>query len=68
MTREVSAGFHDDLPWVKSSHSTSDGPECVEVAATADTVYIRDSKDGSHTLAFTPTAWRAFIAFAARRR
>ncbi|TQK43805.1 uncharacterized protein DUF397 [Streptomyces sp. SLBN-118] len=52
------------LAWFKSSYSTSDGPECVEVASTPGTVHVRDSK---HTagpqLALSPTAWSGFITY-----
>ncbi|WP_436995100.1 DUF397 domain-containing protein [Streptomyces sp. enrichment culture] len=34
----------DGLRWFKSSHSGSDGGDCVEVAAGPDAVYVRDSK------------------------
>jgi hypothetical protein len=54
--------------WRKASYSTADG-NCVEVAATpgrADAgvlCLVRDSKSGEGgSLAFTPTAWRAFVA------
>jgi hypothetical protein len=52
------------LEWFKSSYSSNDGPECVEVAIApaTPTVHIRDSKDpdGTH-LAFTGHAWSAFL-------
>ena len=48
-------------PWRKSSRSTG-GNDCVEVAQTAASCLIRDSKepDGAH-LAVAPRAWAAFI-------
>lgn len=50
------------LKWFRSSHSTDDGPACVEVAAAPDTVHIRDSKDpDGPRLTVTPTAWADFI-------
>ena len=55
------------LKWFKSSYSSNDGPECVEVAISpADphttTVHIRDSKDtNGPQLAFTQHSWTAFI-------
>ncbi|GAA1719393.1 DUF397 domain-containing protein [Streptomyces yatensis] len=51
-----------ELSWFKSSYSSGEGGMCVEVAATADTVRVRDSKDrhGSQ-LAFSIRQWDAFI-------
>lgn len=58
----------DKLHWVKSSYSTSDGPECVEVAASPGAVRVRDSKDvEGPQLAFTPAAWSAFLAYVTDR-
>ncbi len=56
------------LEWTKSSYSSNDGPECVEVAARSHSVHIRDSKrlDGPQ-LAFTQRAFTAFLAHAAGR-
>lgn len=46
--------------WRKSSHSTA-GNDCVEVAQTAHTCAVRDSKNpnGGH-IALTPSAWKTF--------
>ncbi|MFF8633252.1 DUF397 domain-containing protein [Streptomyces pilosus] len=53
--------------WFKSSYSTGSGGECVEVATRPAKVHIRDSKDTTRTpLAVEPTAWSAFVEFAAR--
>ncbi|MCW8375444.1 DUF397 domain-containing protein [Streptomyces justiciae] len=54
------------LVWFKSSYSSNEGPECVEVAISpADantTVHVRDSKDADGAqLAFTRRSWVAFI-------
>ncbi|WP_371520039.1 DUF397 domain-containing protein [Kitasatospora sp. NBC_01300] len=55
-----------ELAWFKSSYSTNEEAQCVEVAMTPGTVHVRDSKDKSGPqLAFEPTVWRAFVAFAA---
>ncbi|MFB6893657.1 DUF397 domain-containing protein [Kitasatospora sp. NPDC056327] len=52
--------------WFKSSHSSNEGAACVEVARTPGTVHVRDSKDKTGPrLTFDPTAWAAFIKFAA---
>jgi hypothetical protein len=47
--------------WRKSSYSGADSGNCVEVAAAARTVAVRDSKDPhGPALAFTPAGWQAF--------
>jgi hypothetical protein len=49
--------------WRKSSASDTIGSQCVEVAWTGEAVLVRDSKDRQGpVLAFTPTAWRSFLA------
>ncbi|WAX76841.1 DUF397 domain-containing protein [Streptomyces sp. KMM 9044] len=56
----------DELAWFKSSYSAGDGGECVEVATHPARVHIRDSKDTTRAaLAVEPTAWTAFVEFAA---
>ncbi|MFB7261444.1 DUF397 domain-containing protein [Streptomyces nojiriensis] len=53
------------LTWVKSSYSTNDGPDCVEVAHTTAAVLVRDSKRPEYArLAVTPAAWSGFVAHA----
>ncbi|TDD37303.1 DUF397 domain-containing protein [Actinomadura sp. KC06] len=48
-------------PWRKSSRSSQYGGECVEVAALAPVIAVRDSKDpDGPRLAFGRAAWRAF--------
>ncbi|CCK30493.1 hypothetical protein BN159_6114 [Streptomyces davaonensis JCM 4913] len=52
--------------WFKSSYSSGAGGECVEVATRPDRVHVRDSKDTTRVaLAVQPTAWTAFVEFAA---
>ncbi|WP_424534801.1 DUF397 domain-containing protein [Sphaerisporangium viridialbum] len=49
--------------WRKSSRSSGDGGQCVEVASNLPgVVAVRDSKnpDGP-ALVFTPTQWHAFL-------
>jgi hypothetical protein len=55
--------------WIKSSYSTDDGPACVEVATTPDTIHVRDSKTAPQgpQLAFTSDAWTRFVAYASAR-
>ncbi|WP_328427030.1 DUF397 domain-containing protein [Streptomyces sp. NBC_00443] len=54
------------LEWFKSSYSSNDGPECVEVAISPAHapvgVHVRDSKnkDGAR-LAFEASSWAEFI-------
>ena len=57
-----------ELAWFKSSHSDSEGGNCIEVAACPCTVSVRDSKDKTGPeLTFTPDAWAAFVAYAAEQ-
>ncbi|PWU47540.1 DUF397 domain-containing protein [Micromonospora sp. S4605] len=55
--------------WRKSTRSSGQGGNCVEVADNLPgVVAVRDSKDpGGPALTFDPAAWRAFIAGVARR-
>lgn len=50
--------------WRKSSRSSGNGGDCVEVADNLpDMVAVRDSKSPTGpALTFTPAAWRAFVA------
>ncbi|WPW30799.1 DUF397 domain-containing protein [Streptomyces atratus] len=65
MSAKPSAGELPRLTWFKSSYSTNDGPSCVEVAETASTIHVRDSKNipGPY-LGFTPDAWAEFVTYA----
>ncbi|GAA1871840.1 DUF397 domain-containing protein [Actinomadura bangladeshensis] len=46
--------------WRKSSRSSGQGGACVEVAALAPAVAVRDSKDpDGPCLTLVPTAWQA---------
>ncbi|MGW0150399.1 DUF397 domain-containing protein [Streptomyces sp. NPDC004822] len=57
------------LEWIKSSYSTSSGPDCVEVAAAPGTILVRDSKDpDGPRLTLTPTTWTAFLPYATASR
>ncbi|MFF4382793.1 DUF397 domain-containing protein [Kitasatospora sp. NPDC001547] len=48
--------------WFKSSHSGTEGGNCVEVAHTPGTIRVRDSKDKTGPqLTFTAAAWADFI-------
>ncbi|MEU9647539.1 DUF397 domain-containing protein [Streptomyces sp. NPDC048110] len=55
------------LVWVRSSYSSEEGGECVEVAVSPHVVHVRDSKDIARPgLAVEATAWDAFVGFASR--
>ena len=57
----------DERAWFKSSYSGSDGDDCVEVAAGAEAIHVRDSKDQrSLQLALSPAAWSDFVTYAAQ--
>ncbi|MGW1878483.1 DUF397 domain-containing protein [Streptomyces sp. NPDC001975] len=54
--------------WSKSSYSSGEGGECVEVAEADGTVRIRDSKARSGpVLTVTPRAWAGFVGLAAEQ-
>ncbi|MFF3014025.1 DUF397 domain-containing protein [Streptomyces sp. NPDC057939] len=58
-----------ELKWFKSSHSSGEGGECVEVAAARAAVHVRDSKErGGPQLAFKPDDWACFVADVGRSR
>lgn len=47
--------------WRKSSYSGANSGNCIEVAAAARTIAVRDSQDPhGPTLAFRPAGWQAF--------
>lgn len=52
-----------DLQWFKSSYSSEQGGECLEVALRPTAVHIRDSKnpDGP-TVHIERATWTAFLA------
>ncbi|KKK00012.1 DUF397 domain-containing protein [Micromonospora sp. HK10] len=58
-----------DARWRTATRSSNNGGDCVEVADNlSGRVLVRDGKDrDGATLAFTPTAWRAFVAAAKAR-
>jgi hypothetical protein len=58
----------DELRWWKSSRSGNQGGNCVEVAASGETWYVRDSKSSdAGRLVVDQVAWRSFVG-AVRRR
>ncbi|MCU1617168.1 MAG: hypothetical protein JWO98_4708 [Frankiales bacterium] len=68
MITEVSAHNAAELAWFKSSYSSNEGGECMEVACSLGAVHVRDSKDTEYApLAFSRKAWSAFISYAISR-
>ncbi|MEV6618100.1 DUF397 domain-containing protein [Streptomyces sp. NPDC051051] len=64
MTLKASAS-DAKLEWIKSSYSTADGPDCVEVATAPGQILVRDSKSPhGPRLTLPPTAWAAFLPYA----
>jgi hypothetical protein len=66
--REQSSGQAALLPdlsgaaWRKSSRSNAEGGECVEIAAAARGIAVRDSKNPrGPILAIDPGPWRTFL-------
>ena len=50
-----------ELSWRKSSYSSSNGGNCIEVAATPHTIAVRDSKNPhAPAVTFSQEAWEAF--------
>ncbi|MDG9705423.1 DUF397 domain-containing protein [Streptomyces sp. DH37] len=54
--------------WFKSSYSSGEGGECVEVASTPGTVHVRDSKDlTGPVLTVSPEAWSGLVGLVSGR-
>lgn len=65
MSAKPSARSTSGLTWFKSSYSTNDGPQCVEVATAPTAVHVRDSKNiPGPELGFAPGAWADFVSYA----
>ncbi|MCC2265538.1 DUF397 domain-containing protein [Streptomyces sp. CT1-17] len=55
----------NDLAWIKSSYSSGEGGECVEVAAAPGAVHVRDSKQPADAMVtVSPQAWAGLVALA----
>ncbi|MGW2569957.1 DUF397 domain-containing protein [Streptomyces sp. NPDC001537] len=52
------------LQWFKSSYSSNEGGECIEVATQPSAVHIRDSKNTGPNLTVSPRTWAAFVGLA----
>lgn len=54
-----------DTGWRKSSWSSPNGGDCVEIATADATIWLRDSKDpAGPALHVTPAAFHAFLRYA----
>ncbi|GGW82348.1 hypothetical protein GCM10010503_69490 [Streptomyces lucensis JCM 4490] len=52
----------EQLSWFKSSYSSGEGGQCLEVAVLPTAIHIRDSKQPAAAhLTVTPAAWSAFL-------
>ncbi|MFH8581298.1 DUF397 domain-containing protein [Streptomyces zaomyceticus] len=52
-----------ELAWFKSSYSSGDGDNCVEVATCPSTVHVRDSKNPTGPqLTLSPATWTEFLS------
>lgn len=68
MSVQHSKAAAPEAAWIKSSYSTGNGGECIEVAAVSGAVLVRDSKRPAEAkLAFGPEAWGGFVEMAAGR-
>ncbi|MBZ6104093.1 DUF397 domain-containing protein [Streptomyces olivaceus] len=57
------------LSWFKSTYSSGEGGECVEVAPGSTAIHVRDSKEpGGPQLAFPRSAWSGFLSDLGRGR
>lgn len=66
MTPEARTHEAAGLSWFKSSYSSNEGGECVEVAVTEQTMLVRDSKDVIRPhLAVGLAGWADFVRYAA---
>ncbi|MGW5663288.1 DUF397 domain-containing protein [Streptomyces sp. NPDC003758] len=55
-----------ELDWFKSSYSSAQGDDCVEVAVSEQAVHVRDSKDATRTpFAVGRDVWLRFLDFVA---
>ncbi|MFR9754974.1 DUF397 domain-containing protein [Streptomyces sp. TR06-5] len=58
----------NELAWLKSSYSGTEGDSCIEVAVTVTAVHVRDSKDlARRPFVVDREQWVRFLAHAAGR-
>jgi hypothetical protein len=66
MSNQMTEPTVPESAWSKSSYSSGEGGECVEVADAAGTIHIRDSKVRSGpVLTVAPDAWAGLVRLAA---
>ncbi|MGY5014735.1 DUF397 domain-containing protein [Streptomyces sp. 900105755] len=64
ITDKAMPGADAPLRWIKSSYSSEEGGECVEVAVDGNAIHVRDSKQialGAPALKVGPAAWIALL-------
>ncbi|MBL3669698.1 DUF397 domain-containing protein [Streptomyces sp. M2CJ-2] len=55
-----------ELGWFKSSYSSAQGDDCVEVAVTEQAIHVRDSKDVTRPhFTVVREEWTRFVGFVA---
>ena len=55
------------LHWFKSSYSSNESGDCVEVATTPATIHIRDSKNKPGAqLALSAPVWGEFVTYVSK--
>ncbi|MFJ8881990.1 DUF397 domain-containing protein [Streptomyces sp. NPDC102402] len=65
MSVEESVRIVPESAWFKSSYSSGEGGECVEVAQVVGSTHVRDSKNkAGAVLSFGTEQWATFVAFA----
>ncbi|MFF4286834.1 DUF397 domain-containing protein [Streptomyces sp. NPDC001633] len=63
MTSAAAPHTSDDLTWFKSSYSSDEGGNCIEVAASPAAIHVRDSKNpAGPMLTLSAGAWQEFVA------
>jgi hypothetical protein len=68
MTDQMHEPKVPESAWFKSSYSSGEGGECLEVAEVRGAVHVRDSKNtAGPVLTLTPGAWAGFVQLAGQR-
>ena len=67
MRKQLRGSTPRELTWFKSSHSGTNGGDCVEVAASVTAVHVRDSKNAAQSpLTVEVGSWSRFVGFVAQ--